>query len=129
MAFKYNKTVLEHFQNPSNIGQIDDADGIGEHISDICGDHMCIYLKVTNDRIADIKFLSLGCAASIASGSVLSEMVKGKTLEDALRITKEEIVNALDGLPEQKIHCSVLATDALLKAVEDYSSKRAKSNS
>ena len=125
MAFKYNKTVLEHFQNPRNVGQIDDADGIGEHLSDICGDHMCIYLKIHENRISDIKFLSLGCAASIASGSVLTDMVKGKALENALRITKEDIVNALNGLPEQKIHCSVLATDALLKAVEDYYSKRA----
>lgn len=123
MTFKYNQTVLEHFQNPRNVGQIDNADGFGEHLSDICGDHMCIYITVSEERISDIKFLSLGCAASIASGSVLTEMVKGKTLPDALKITKDEIVNALGGLPEQKIHCSVLATDALLKAIEDYHSK------
>ena len=84
---------------------------------------MCIYIAVSNNRITDIKFLSLGCAASVASGSVLTEMIKGKTLEDALKITKDDIVNVLGGLPERKIHCSVLATDALLKAIENYHSK------
>ena len=123
MAVKYNEKVLEHFRNPRNVGRIDDADGIGEHFSDICGDHMCIYIAVADNRIADIKFLSLGCAASIASGSVLTEMVKGKTLEDAVKTTKDEVVNALGGLPEQKIHCSVLATDALLNAIENYKAK------
>ena len=123
MAIKYNETVLEHFSNPRNVGQIEDADGIGEHISDVCGDHMCIYIAVDDNRIVDIKFLSLGCAASIASGSILTEMVKGKTLEDAAKTTKDDVVNALGGLPEQKIHCSVLAADALHKAIQDYQAK------
>jgi len=126
MAVKYSEKVLEHFRNPRNVGRIDGADGIGEHFSDVCSDHMCIYIAVVDNRIADIKFLSLGCAASIASGSVLTEMVKGKTLEDAVKTTKDDLVNALGGLPEQKIHCSVLATDALLKAIEDYEAKQSK---
>ena len=123
MAIQYNEKVLEHFMNPRNVGEIDGADGIGEHFSDVCGDHMCIYVAVADNRIADIKFLSLGCAASIASGSVLTEMVKGKTLEDAAKTTKDDVVNALGGLPEQKIHCSVLAADALRKAIQNYYAK------
>ncbi len=123
MAIRYNEKVLEHFKNPRNVGNIDGADGVGEHSSDVCGDHMCIYIAVADNRISDIKFLSFGCAASIASGSVLTEMVKGKALEDAAKTTTDDIVNALDGLPEQKIHCSVLAADALRKAIQDYRSK------
>lgn len=94
MTVMYNEKVLEHFRNPRNVGKIDGAGGIGEHFSDVCGDHMCIYIAVTDNRIVGIKFLSLGCAASIASGSLLIEMVKGKTLEDAVEITKDDIVNA-----------------------------------
>lgn len=123
MAIRYNEKVLEHFRNPRNVGEIDHADGIGEHFSDVCGDHMRIYIAVADNRIVGIKFLSLGCAASIASGSVLTEMVKGKTLPDAEKTTNDDIVNALDGLPEQKIHCSVLAADALHKAIQDYYAK------
>jgi len=123
MAIQYNEKVLEHFKNPRNVGEIDNADGIGEHFSDACGDHMCIHIAVADNRVADIKFLTFGCAASIASGSVLTEMVKGKTLEDAMKTTKDDVVNALGGLPEQKVHCSVLAADALRKAIESYYAK------
>lgn len=117
---KYNETVLKHFQNPCNVGKIEKPDGYGEHISDVCGDEICIYLKIANNIITDIKFLSLGCAASIASGSVLTEMVKEKTVIEAEKITTDDIVKFLGGLPEPKIHCSVLAADALHKALKDY---------
>lgn len=123
MAIEYNAKVLEHFRNPRNVGEIDGADGVGEHFSDVCGDHICMCIAVADNRIVDIKFLSLGCAASIASGSVLTEMVRGKTLEDAAKTTKDDVVNALGGLPEQKVHCSVLAADALHKAIQNYYAK------
>jgi len=123
MAIEYNAKVLEHFSNPRNVGKIDDADGIGEHFSDVCGDHVCIYIAVADNRVVDIKFLSLGCAASIASSSMLTELVTGKTLEDAAKTTSDDVVNALGGLPEQKIHCSVLAADALHKAIQNYHAK------
>ena len=123
MAIHYNETVLDHFRNPRNVGKLEAAGGVGEHSSDVCGDHMCVYIAVDGERIADIRFLSLGCAASIASGSVLTEMAKGRTLEEAAAITKEDIVRALGGLPDEKIHCSVLAADALCKAIDDYRAK------
>ncbi len=120
MAIHYNDTVLEHFLNPRNAGKLDAADGVGEHSSDVCGDHMCVYIAVDGERIAAIGFLSQGCAASIASGSMLTEMAKGRTLAEAAAITREDIARALGGLPDQKIHCSVLAADALCKAIDDY---------
>ena len=123
MAIQYNKTVLEHFQSPRNVGRMESADGFAEQVSEVCGDQMVIYLKVADDRISDIKFLSLGCAASIASGSILTEMVKGKSLEEAEKVTTQEVVDALGGLPEPKIHCSVLAADCLRKAIADYRSR------
>jgi nitrogen fixation NifU-like protein len=123
VTIQYNENVLEHFKNPRNVGRIDDADGIGELTSDICGDHVRIYIAVADNRIVNIKFLSLGCAASIASCSVLTEMAKGKTLEEAIGINKGDVVYALGGLPEQKIHCSVLATDALHQAICEYHAK------
>lgn len=123
VAIHYNEIVLEHFRNPRNVGRLDEADGVGEHSSDVCGDHMCVYIAVDGEHISDIRFLSLGCAASIASGSVLTEMAKGRTLTEAVAITEEDIVRALGGLPDEKIHCSVLAADALCKAIEDYRAK------
>lgn len=126
----YSEKVLEHFQNPHNQGKIPDADGIGEVGNPICGDIMKIYLKIKrsddnpedieNDIIEDIKFETLGCGAAIASTSILTDLVKGKTIAEALKITKQNVVDALGGLPPLKIHCSVLAVDGLKAAVEDY---------
>ena len=108
----YNPKVLEHYRNPRNIGEIEDADGVGVYLSDFCGDITKFWIKVKGDEIIDVKFKTQGCAASIASGSILTELAKGKTIEEVLRITKEDVAGALGGLPEQKIHCSLLATDA-----------------
>ena len=119
----YSQIVMDHFSNPRNVGEIPDADGVGELGSPVCGDMMKVYIKVEDGRIVDIKFRTFGCGAAIASSSIATEMVKGKTIEEALELTKDDIVEALGGLPEAKIHCSVLATDALRKAIEDYRSK------
>jgi len=116
----YSEKMLEHYRNPRNVGEIKDADGIGVYLSDFCGDITKLWIKVENGVIVDAKFRTQGCAASIASGSMLTQMVIGKTLEDARRITKEDVASALNGLPEQKIHCSLLATDALGDAIFDY---------
>ncbi|MBC7251418.1 MAG: Fe-S cluster assembly scaffold protein NifU [Anaerolineae bacterium] len=117
---EYSETVIEHFQNPRNVGIIEDADGVGKMGSPVCGDLMEIYIKVQDDRITDIKFRTFGCGAAIASSSMLSEMAKGKTLEEALRLTDDQVAQALGGLPEQKLHCSNLAASTLHKAIEDY---------
>jgi len=119
----YNAKVLEHYRNPRNIGEIEDADGVGVYLSDFCGDITKFWIKVKGDKIIDVKFKTQGCAASIASGSILTELAKDKTIEEVLRITKEDVAGALEGLPEQKIHCSLLATDALCDAIYDYLSK------
>jgi len=119
----YNPKVLEHYRNPRNIGEIEDADGVGVYLSDFCGDITKFWIKVQGDKIIDVKFKTQGCAASIASGSILTELAKGRTIEEVLRITKEDVAGALGGLPEQKIHCSLLATDALCDAICDYLSK------
>jgi nitrogen fixation NifU-like protein len=117
---QYSDTVIEHFQHPRNVGIIEDADGVGKMGSPVCGDLMEIYIKVQDAHIADVKFRTFGCGAAIASSSMLSEMVQGKTLEDALGITDEQVAQALGGLPEQKMHCSNLAASTLHKAIEDY---------
>ncbi len=117
---EYSETVIEHFQNPRNVGIIEDADGVGKMGSPVCGDLMEIYIKIQDDRITDIKFRTFGCRAAIASSSMLSEMAKGKTLEEALRLTDDQVAQALGGLPEQKLHCSNLAASTLHKAIEDY---------
>jgi len=119
----YNPKVLEHYHNPRNVGEIEKADGVGAYLSDFCGDITKFWIKVQGDKIVDVKFKTQGCAASIASGSILTELVKGKTIEEVLRTTKEDVAGALGGLPEQKIHCSLLATDALCDAIYDYLSK------
>lgn len=116
----YNETVLRHYRNPNNVGSIENADGVGIYMSDFCGDITKFWIKVEEGRIVDAEYMTQGCAASIACGSVLTEFVKNKTVEDALRITKDDIVSALNGLPEQKIHCSVLADDSLKEAIRDY---------
>jgi nitrogen fixation NifU-like protein len=117
---KYSEKLMDHFQNPRNVGTIEDADGIGKLSSDVCGDIMHLYITVKEGKIADVKYSTFGCAAAVASGSMLTEMVKGLTLEEALTITKQDIADSLDGVPEPKIHCSLLAADCLRLAIEDY---------
>jgi len=123
----YSKKVLDHFKNPRNQGIIKKPDGIGQVGNPICGDIMKIYIKVKDDVIEDIKFETLGCGAAIATSSMLTEMVKGKTFDDALKIKKLDIANELGGLPEAKLHCSVLAHDGLKEAVEDYRKRKVQS--
>lgn len=119
----YNETVMDHFSNPRNVGESAHKDGVGEVSSTHCGDTTFIYLDIKDNRIQDIKFKTLGCAAAIASSSMLTVMAKGKTLEEAKKITNQDVADALGGLPEAKIHCSVLAADALQAAIKDYESK------
>ncbi|MEG1501427.1 MAG: Fe-S cluster assembly scaffold protein NifU [Clostridiales bacterium] len=119
----YNEKVLEHFNNPRNVGECDKKDGVGQVQSPSCGDTTFIYLDIEDNIIKDIKFQTFGCAAAIASSSMLTEMAKGKTLEEAKNITNQQVVDELGGLPEVKIHCSVLAADALRAAIEDYEKK------
>ena len=121
----YSETVLEHFKNPRNVGTIEDADGVGEVGNPVCGDMMTFYIKVKNNRIEDIKFQTFGCGAAIAVSSMVSEMAKGKTLEEATKITNKMVAEALEGLPKQKMHCSNLGADALRKAIENYRGKKA----
>jgi len=120
---EYSELVIEHFQNPRNVGAIEDADGVGKMGSPVCGDLMEIYIKVNNSHITDIKFRTFGCGAAIASGSMASEMIKGKSLAEAEALTDEDVAQALGGLPEKKMHCSNLAASTLHKAIEDYRSK------
>jgi nitrogen fixation NifU-like protein len=122
----YSKKVMEHFTNPKNVGEISDADGIGEKGNPVCGDAMKIYIKVKDNKIVDAKFQTFGCGASIAVSSMVTEMVKGKTIEEALKISKETVAAALDGLPPQKMHCSNLGADALHQAIENYRAKQDK---
>lgn len=122
----YSKEVMDHFSNPRNVGEIADADGIGTEGNPVCGDVMKIFLKVKDDKIVDAKFQTFGCGAAIAVSSMVTEMVKGKTLDEALSISKETVSNALGGLPPQKMHCSNLGADALRKAIEDYKNKQQK---
>ncbi len=120
----YSEKVMDHFTNPRNVGEIEDADGIGEEGNPVCGDAMKIFIKVKDDVITDVKFKTFGCASAIAVSSMVTEVAKGMTLEDASKITRESLADALDGLPPQKMHCSNLGADALHKAIEDYRSKQ-----
>ena len=120
----YSEKVMDHFTNPRNVGEMPDAHGIGVEGNPVCGDVMKIYIKVDNDKIVDAKFQTFGCGAAIAVSSMVTEMVKGMTLDEALKITKASLAEALDGLPPQKMHCSNLGADALHKAIEDYRSKK-----
>lgn len=120
----YSEKVMEHFRNPRNVGEIEDADGIGEVGNPVCGDMMTFYIKVDNDRLTDVKFKTFGCGAAIAVSSMVSEMAKGKTLEEALKITNQMVAQELGGLPSNKLHCSNLGADALHKAIEDYMNKK-----
>ena len=120
----YTEKVMEHFKNPRNVGVIEDADGIGEVGNPICGDMMTVYIKVEDDAIKDIKYLTFGCGAAIAVTSMISEMAKGLTIEEALKLSNKDVADELGGLPQQKIHCSNLGADALHKAIQDYLSKK-----
>ncbi|MFA5087302.1 MAG: iron-sulfur cluster assembly scaffold protein [Candidatus Paceibacterota bacterium] len=120
----YSDKVLEHFKHPHNQGVISDANAIGEVGNPVCGDVMKIYLKVEDNIIKDIKFETLGCAAAIAVSSALTDMVKGKTIEEALKITKDKIVEDLGGLPVQKVHCSMLGVEALHEAIKNYNKEK-----
>jgi nitrogen fixation NifU-like protein len=120
----YSEKVMEHFRNPRNVGEIEDADGIGEVGNASCGDIMKIYLKVENDIIEDVKFQTFGCGSAIATSSMVTEMVMGKTLEEAENVTNKAVAEALDGLPPTKMHCSNLAADALHDAIKNYREKK-----
>ena len=119
----YSEKVMDHFTKPRNVGEIPDADGIGEVGNAKCGDIMKIYLKINGDVIEDVKFETFGCASAIASSSMATEMIKGKSLSEALEVTNRQVVDALDGLPPHKLHCSVLAEEAIKSAVKDYYDK------
>lgn len=119
----YSEKVIDHFSNPRNVGEIENADGVGEVGNPVCGDMMKITIRVENDRIEDVKFKTFGCGAAIATSSMVTEMVKGLPLDQALEVSNKRVAEALDGLPPQKMHCSNLAADALHKAIEDYRSK------
>ncbi len=119
----YSAKVMDHFTNPRNVGDMPDADGVGTEGNPTCGDVMQIFIKVKDGKIVDAKFKTFGCGAAIAVSSMITELVKGKTLEEALAMSKETVANELGGLPAQKMHCSNLGADALRKAIEDYRSK------
>ncbi len=120
MTDGYSEKVMEHFANPRNVGEIKDADGIGKVGNPVCGDLMWIYIKVKDNRLEDVKFKTFGCGAAIATSSMVTEMAKGMTLEEALKITRNDVAEALDGLPPVKMHCSNLAADGLHAAIKDY---------
>ena len=120
---EYSEKVMEHFTNPHNVGKLEDADGIGEVGNAKCGDIMKMYLKIENDIITDVKFNTYGCASAIATSSIATDMIKGQPLSEALKLTNKAVVEALDGLPAVKIHCSVLAEQAIKAAVKDYYDK------
>ncbi|MDZ4165641.1 MAG: Fe-S cluster assembly scaffold protein NifU [Smithellaceae bacterium] len=122
---QYSDKVMDHFRNPRNVGAIEDADGIGKEGNPLCGDVMELYIKVKEDVIEDAKFKTFGCGAAIAVSSIVTEMVKGKKIEEALGLSNKVVAEALGGLPSSKMHCSVLAVDALKKAVDDYRTRKA----
>ena len=116
----YSETVMDHFRHPRNVGVIENADGVGEVGNPVCGDIMKIYLKIDNDTISDVKFETFGCGSAIASSSMATELIKGKTIEEALAVTNKQVVDALGGLPAYKLHCSVLAEESIKAAVKNY---------
>ena len=123
----YTDKVMDHFSNPRNIGEIENADGVGEVGNPVCGDMMSFYINVEDNKIADIKFKTFGCVAAIAVSSMVTEMALGKTLDEAKKITKKSVAESLDGLPKEKMHCSNLGADALGKAIEDFEGKQSTS--
>jgi len=124
-AGPYSEKVMDHFMNPRNVGEIESADGVGEVGNPACGDMMRLYLKIDEGMVVDAKFRTFGCGAAIASSSMLTEMVKGKTVDEARAITNQHVADALDGLPAVKIHCSVMAEQAVKSALDDYAKKHA----
>ena len=120
----YSEKVMDHFMNPRNVGKIEDADGVGEVGNAKCGDIMKIYIKVNDGIITDVKFNTFGCGSAIASSSMATEMIKGKPVSEALELTNKAVAEALDGLPAHKLHCSVLAEEAIKVAIEDYEKKK-----
>lgn len=124
MSMLYSEKVFDHFSNPRNVGEIENADGVGEVGNARCGDIMKMYLKIKDGVIEDVKFKTFGCGAAIATSSMATEMIKGKPLADALKLTNQAVVEALDGLPAVKIHCSVLAEQAIKSAISDYYTKK-----
>jgi len=120
----YSEKVLDHFRNPRNVGEIEDADGVGTVGNPVCGDMMSIYIKVEDEKISDIKFKTFGCGAAIATTSMTTELAKGKTLDEAMEITRQDVADELGGLPPVKMHCSNLAADALHEAIKDYREKK-----
>lgn len=121
---EYGEKVMDHFMNPRNVGRIENADGVGKAGNPICGDIMAIYIKVKDNVIVDVKFETFGCGAAIATSSMLTELVKGKTIDEGLKMTNIAVAEALGGLPTVKMHCSLLAEDALKAAIEDYRKKQ-----
>ena len=122
----YSEKVMDHFTNPRNVGEIENADGVGEVGNPVCGDMMTFYIKVKDNRLDDVKFKTFGCGAAIAVSSMVSEMAMGKTLEEAMKITPSSVADELEGLPKQKFHCSNLGAQALQSAIKDYLSKKKK---
>ena len=124
---QYSDVVMDHFLNPRNVGEIENPDGVGEVGNPVCGDMMTFYIKVgEDDRLEDVKFKTFGCGAAIAVSSMVSEMAKGKTLDEALSITRDDVARELGGLPKNKMHCSNLGADALARAIQDYREKKSK---
>jgi len=124
MAIDYTEKVMDHFRNPRNMGEIKNPDGVGTVGNPTCGDIMTIYIKVKDDKIKDIKFKTYGCVAAIASTSIATDMVKGRTLDEAYKLTRDDVAEELGGLPALKMHCSNLAADALREAIKDYRKKK-----
>ena len=122
----YSEKVMDHFRNPRNVGVIEDADGVGEVGNAKCGDIMKMYLKIEDEIITDVKFETFGCGSAIASSSMATELIKGKPVEDAMKLTNKAVAEALDGLPDYKMHCSVLAEEAIQSALDDYERRKKK---
>lgn len=120
----YSEKVMEHFRNPKNVGEIPDADGVGTVGNPVCGDMMSIYIKVKDNHLTDVKFKTFGCGAAVATSSMITELAKGKSLEDAMKITRRDVAESLGGLPPVKMHCSNLAADALHEAIKNYRKKQ-----
>jgi nitrogen fixation NifU-like protein len=125
---QYSEKVMDHFKNPRNVGEMENPDGVGHVGNPVCGDIMELYIKVKDDTIVDAKFKTFGCGAAIATSSMVTEMVKGKRLEEALKISNKAVAEALDGLPAVKMHCSVLAEEALKSAIDDYLKRQKQKN-